>query len=122
MTFAHHFTLRVLVNLAMLVALPVLAVERFVTNKTQFTATMAVVQPGDVIIWKNGTNDNQGTISFEPATSGTAALPITLRAETPGGVVFRGNSQLQLGGRYLVVSGFRFDNTGFNFADASTAV
>jgi hypothetical protein len=33
-----------------------------------------------------------------------------LRAETPGGVTFKGNSFIKSGGDYLTVDGFRFYN------------
>jgi poly(beta-D-mannuronate) lyase len=112
--------------LSMLLALTVfiprlaLGVDRFVTNKASFTSAMSVVQPGDVIVWKNGTYDNQSSIVFEPVAQGTLNAPITLRPETPGGVIFRGNSQFNLGGHYLVVTGFRFDNSSFAFTDSNT--
>ena len=111
-----------LVLLALTVCVPrlALATERVVSNKTQFTSAMSVVQPGDVIAWKNGTYDNQSTIVFEPLRSGTNHAPITLRAETPGGVIFRGNSQFNIGGTNLVMTGFRFDNSGFTFSDSNT--
>ena len=59
---------------------------------------------------------------FEPVAQGTAEAPITLRAESPGGVTFRGNTKLAIGGHFLVVSGFRFDNTTFNFGSSTTTV
>ncbi len=111
--------------LALLTALlpaNVLAIDRPVNGKTQFTAAMAVVQPGDVIVWKDGTYDNQATITFEPVAQGTAGAPITLRPETPGGVIFRGNTKLAIGGHFLVVTGFRFDNSAFTFSGTTTAV
>jgi poly(beta-D-mannuronate) lyase len=95
-------------------------VEWFVTNKASFTSAMSAVQPGDVIAWKNGTYDNQSSIVFEPVAQGTSNAPITLRPETPGGVIFRGNTQFNLGGHYLVVTGFRFDNSNFSFSDSNT--
>jgi len=110
------------VVLALTVFVPRFAsgVDRLVTNKTQFTSAMAVVQPGDVIVWKNGTYNNQSSILFEPVAQGTSNAPITLRPETPGGVIFRGDSQLNIGGHYLVVTGFRFDNSNFTFSNSNT--
>src|ERR1044071_9364058 len=99
-----------------------LAVDRPVTNKTQFSAVMLVVQPGDVIVWKDGIYNDQSTTIFEPTNQGTALAPITLRPETPGGVTFRGNSKLAIGGHHLVVTGFRFDNSSFTFSGSNTIV
>ena len=54
-----------------------------VSDEDGFADALALVQPGDTIVWQNGTYDDQDTIRFEPATNGTAVAPITLRAETP---------------------------------------
>ena len=74
-------------------------------------------EPGDVIILKNGTYDTDERIRF--LGSGTAENPVTLRAETPGGVIFTGGPRLTIGGEtedgvkvatgeYLVVDGFHW--------------
>lgn len=74
-------------------------------------------QPGDVIILKNGTYTTDERIRF--LGSGTAENPVTLRAETPGGVIFTGGPRLTIGGEtendvvvatgeYLVVDGFHW--------------
>ncbi|MGE4489064.1 MAG: polysaccharide lyase 6 family protein [Kiritimatiellales bacterium] len=98
-----------------------LSAEYSVSNATQFAETMSLVQPGDEIVWQDGTYDDLGSLVFEPSVQGTEALPITLRAETPGGVIFRGNTYFNLGGHYLVLSGFRFDNSDYPFSDSDTA-
>jgi poly(beta-D-mannuronate) lyase len=67
----------------------------------------AVVLPGDVIVWKDGTYAEDQAIHFQ-GVSGTASAPVTLRAQTPGGVIFTGQASLRLGGEYLTVEGFRF--------------
>ena len=111
---------RVVLALMMFVPQFASGVERFVANKASFTAVMSVVQPGDVIVWQNGMFDNQSTITFKPAVQGTPEAPITLRPQTPGGVTFRGNTQLNIGGSNLVVTGFRFDNSNFTFSNSNT--
>jgi poly(beta-D-mannuronate) lyase len=60
--------------------------------------------PGDTVVWANGTYSNQETnfIRF----FGTAAEPIVLMAETPGGVIFTGESPMTLFGTHLIVEGF----------------
>ena len=63
--------------------------------------------PGDKIVLANGVwNDVQ--IKFYGR--GTKEQPITLRAETPGDVIIQGESDLKLGGEYLVVKGLFFTN------------
>ncbi|WP_435135983.1 chondroitinase-B domain-containing protein [Formosa sp. A9] len=74
-------------------------------------------EAGDEIILKDGVYDSDGRITF--MGSGTSENPIVFRAETPGGVVFSGGMQLNIGGEtdedtgeklatgeYLVVDGF----------------
>ena len=41
---------------------------------------------------------------------GTEKQPISLRAESPGEVVIQGQSNLKIGGEYLVVDGLYFTN------------
>jgi poly(beta-D-mannuronate) lyase len=62
--------------------------------------------PGDEVVWRAGTYAGQ-TVNF--LATGTPEAPITLRAETPGGVVFKGDSRLYIGGAHLVVEGFFWD-------------
>ncbi|MEO9891509.1 chondroitinase-B domain-containing protein [Aurantibacter sp.] len=63
--------------------------------------------PGSEIVLKNGVwNDVQ--IKF--FGNGTENQKITLRAETPGEVFIQGQSDLKLGGEYLVVDGLYFTN------------
>jgi len=63
--------------------------------------------PGDTLIMADGVWSDQN-IDF--AGFGTAANPITLRAQTPGGVVLNGTSSLRISGDYLVVDGLHFKN------------
>lgn len=64
--------------------------------------------PGDEIIWEDGAYADQ-KIDFD--AMGTEENPIILRAETPGGVVFSGDSQLNIGGEYLIVEGFYWNGS-----------
>ena len=70
-------------------------------------AALPVLKPGDTIIMQNGIWSNQ-TLSLR--AWGTSALPIMLRAETPGEVVLNGRSSLSIGGDYLVVDGLLFQD------------
>ncbi|WP_034040878.1 chondroitinase-B domain-containing protein [Wocania ichthyoenteri] len=63
--------------------------------------------PGDEIILANGTYSTDERIDF--IGNGTAGHPIVFRAETPGGVVFNGGLQMNIGGDYVVVDGFHWD-------------
>ncbi|MBE9601168.1 chondroitinase-B domain-containing protein [Pedobacter sp. MC2016-24] len=63
--------------------------------------------PGDTIYlkdkeWKNAVIQLTGR--------GTAAKPIVVLPQHPGGVTFSGNSYVQLGAEYLIFSGFHFKN------------
>ena len=60
--------------------------------------------PGDTVVWANGTYPDQEVnfIRF----FGTAEAPIVLMAETPGGVVFTGESPMTIFGTHLIVEGF----------------
>lgn len=60
--------------------------------------------PGDEIILANGTYSNDERINF--IGNGTSDEPIIFRAETPGGVMFTGGLQINIGGDYVVVDGF----------------
>ncbi len=98
---------RCLAALALLLAAlgPLAAADFPVTNAAQITTAMASALPGDTLTMTNGvwTNEN---ILFKG--NGTAAQPITLRAQTPGWVVLNGISQLNIAGRYLTVDGLWF--------------
>jgi poly(beta-D-mannuronate) lyase len=66
---------------------------------------IAKAQPGDVIALADGIYRDL-EILFE--AEGTAEAPITLRAESLGGVVLSGQSNLRLSGEYLIVEGLVF--------------
>lgn len=63
------------------------------------------LKPGDEVIIASGVY-NSAQIKF--SGNGTALLPITLRSESPGGVVFLGESYLQISGSFIVVKDFLF--------------
>jgi poly(beta-D-mannuronate) lyase len=60
--------------------------------------------PGDVIILANGTYNTDERINF--IGNGTSDNPIIFRAESPGGVIFTGGLQMNIGGDYVIVDGF----------------
>ena len=61
---------------------------------------------GDVIILANDVYDSEERIDF--IGNGTSDNPIIFRAESPGGVVFTGGLQMNIGGDYVVVDGFHW--------------
>ncbi len=82
--------------------------EVVVSDITEFNATLAKVQAGDVIVWKDGKYKDI-KINFNPKTNGTAEKPIVLKAQTAGKVSFSGSSKIAIGGDYLQVEGFLFE-------------
>ncbi|MEP1032634.1 chondroitinase-B domain-containing protein [Ekhidna sp.] len=80
---------------------------RMVSNADELTEAIANAQPGAEIIMANG---EWTDIQIRFAGTGTDEEPITLRAETPGQVIIQGQSNLKLGGEYLVVDGLYFTN------------
>ena len=88
--------------------LNLLATEYFVTNTSEFNALS--LNPGDVVVLKNGVWENT---RLEFKGTGTESMPITLTAETSGEVFFTGNSNLEIGGEYLVVDGLVFTQGHF---------
>ncbi|MGI9456929.1 MAG: chondroitinase-B domain-containing protein, partial [Aeoliella sp.] len=81
------------------------AADFVVSNADQIETAMETAQAGDRLIMTNGNWTNQN-IAF--AGVGIAGMPITLRAETPGGVILNGTSQLLISGSHLVVDGLHF--------------
>ncbi len=78
-----------------------------VRSQPEYNAAAKDLHPGDSIILANGVwNDFE--ILFQGV--GTADNPITLTAETKGGVIISGQSNLRIAGEYLVVSGLVFKN------------
>ena len=65
--------------------------------------------PGDVIVLPDGTYKDQ---NLHLTGVGTADHRITFLAQTPGKVVFTGNSVITLDGQYLVLSGIMLKNGG----------
>ena len=60
---------------------------------------------GDILVVANGTYKDQ---QLEWRGTGAADRPVTVRAETPGGVIFSGKSSLKISGEHVTVEGFLF--------------
>jgi len=77
----------------------------YVEDIVALNEAIVKANPGDEIVMTNGDwNDVQ--IRF--VGYGKEKQPITLKAETAGGVIINGKSDLKLGGEYLVVDGLYF--------------
>jgi poly(beta-D-mannuronate) lyase len=81
------------------------AADRLVSTPEAYSVAVRASVAGDTVILANGVwRDFEILFTGE----GTAAKPITLRAQTPGKVVLSGKSNLRLAGRHLIVSGLTF--------------
>jgi poly(beta-D-mannuronate) lyase len=93
------------------------AKETLVKNVAEFDAAVKAAQPGDAIVLADGEwRDAElkfradGRAMKEPALFVSDGVPVVLRAETPGQVVFTGKSRLRLGGTFLSVRGLLWKN------------
>ncbi len=62
---------------------------------------------GDTIILKDGA---WADALLKIHADGTAGKPVTIKAQTPGKVIFTGASRLSVGGSHVVVDGLWFQN------------
>ncbi|MCU4174566.1 chondroitinase-B domain-containing protein [Carboxylicivirga sp. N1Y90] len=81
--------------------------EIYVKNADELNAAIENAVAGDNIVMANGVWEN---VEIEFSGEGEDGLPITLRAETAGEVFIEGQSNLEIGGSYLVVEGLYFRN------------
>lgn len=78
-----------------------------VADVAAFNAAVPRLRPGDTLVLAAGVwRDARLVLRGE----GTAQKPIVLRAERPGATQLQGQSNLRLGGQYLVVMGLDFRN------------
>jgi len=78
-----------------------------VNNNDELYKAISNAEPGDKIVMANGIWEN---VQIKITVSGTEDKPITLSAETAGKVLIQGQSDLQLGGDYIIVKGLYFLN------------
>ena len=78
-----------------------------VKNIDELNAANKKASPGDIIILQNG---EWKDVTIKLSCSGTKEQPITFKAQEAGKVLITGNSQLRLGGNYIIVDGFYFTN------------
>lgn len=99
-----------LLLLACLFTLLVQGARYRVQDFAEWQQRLPSLTAGDTVILASGEWKNA---AFIINTKATAASPLVVMAETPGQVRLTGNSSLQLGGSYIIVSGLCFIN-GFN--------
>lgn len=93
--------------LTFLLTTSVLSKDIPVANAAAFADAAKSFAAGDTIILQDGTwADARLKIHAE----GTAEKPVTIKAQTPGKVVFTGDSRLSVGGAHVVVDGLWFQN------------
>jgi poly(beta-D-mannuronate) lyase len=78
-----------------------------VKNAAELKTANSEAKPGDIIILQNGEWNN---VHLLLSCTGTAALPIIVKAQTAGKVLITGNSSLKIGGTYIIVDGLYFVN------------
>lgn len=76
-----------------------------VTNRSEIENTLERALPGDTLELPNGTYED---LIIDLRGQGEENAPITLKAETPGKVILRGESRVQIGGQWLVLKGLVF--------------
>jgi poly(beta-D-mannuronate) lyase len=106
--------IRLLGYLLIISSLSVWSTDFRVSNISQIAAALSYARPGDTLTMTNGTWTN---VMIQFAAYGTASAPILLRAESYGGVIITGASNLRISGRHLIVDGLMFKN-GSSASDA----
>jgi len=76
-----------------------------VTNADELAKAISTAGPGTDIVMANG---EWKDIQIRFVGKGTKEKPIRLKAETPGEVIIKGESDLKLGGEHLIVDGLYF--------------
>ncbi|WP_343486676.1 chondroitinase-B domain-containing protein [Allomuricauda sp. d1] len=81
--------------------------EILVSNADELSYAISNAEPGTEIVMANGSWEN---VQIRFVAQGTEDKPVTLRSETRGKVIIKGQSDLKLGGEFLVVDGLYFKN------------
>jgi len=101
------FRLSLFFGLYFVVTVPATAETFFVKTQKDYIAAEKKLKAGDTIVLANGVwKDFEIKFSGE----GTKKKPITLRSQKAGAVILSGQSNLRIGGKYMVVAGLVFKN------------
>lgn len=98
---------KLILPLLLLLCLQTFAGSVIVDSPKALKIAVAKAKPGDIIYLKDK-EWNNAAIQLEG--NGTAGAMITIMPQTPGGVIFSGQSYIQIGGEYLLIKGFHFKN------------
>ncbi len=88
------------------IPLPSSAATRTVTSLAELQSAVNTAKPGDTVTLKNGTYTTSTTLTL--ARTGTADAPITIRAESVGGVILTGKAGFKFTSpaAYVTIEGF----------------
>ena len=78
-----------------------------VSTNAALTTAISNATAGTTIILANGKWNN---VQISINKTGTATNPIIIKAETAGSVFLEGNSYIKIGGKYIYIQGFVFQN------------
>jgi poly(beta-D-mannuronate) lyase len=92
---------------------------QLVSTNTALLSAISAATPGTTITMANGTWTN---VQISIQKTGTAALPVTLKAETPGSVFIEGNSYVKMGGSYINFEGVVFRNPSTSLSIGTSIV
>ncbi|WP_395742515.1 polysaccharide lyase 6 family protein [Prosthecobacter sp.] len=92
---------------ALLLAIPVFAKDIPVADAAAFAEAAKSIAAGDTLILQDGT---WADAQLKLSATGTAANPVTIKAQTPGKVILTGASRLSVGGSHIIVDGLWFQN------------
>jgi len=84
------------------------AQDFLVTTPAELATALGLAQPGDAVVLQDGTWSSINIVIADNANHGLPGAPITLRAQTRGGVTFTGSSWINLARDHWVIDGFRF--------------
>jgi poly(beta-D-mannuronate) lyase len=105
---SHSILMRSIFSLwACMACLPSFAAETLVADAKAFDEAQKAAKPGDVIVLKNGTWVDA---KLKIRASGTEELPVMVKAETSGQVLLSGDSRVQIGAKYVLLEGLKFEN------------
>tara|TARA_R110002051_G_scaffold323250_1_gene416255 strand:+ start:209 stop:2671 length:2463 start_codon:yes stop_codon:yes gene_type:complete len=81
--------------------------QTLVTTNAQLQSAISSATAGSEIVLANGIWNN---VQLSINKNGTATNPIIIKAQNIGQVFMQGNSNIQLGGNYIIFEGFVFQN------------
>ncbi|WP_207480647.1 chondroitinase-B domain-containing protein [Microbacterium sp. SD291] len=95
-----------------------------VTSISALQSAVSNSDPGDTIVLKNGSYSVSSAVSIGSSASGTSSDPVTVKAETVGGVTLTGSSSFSFSGVHdISIQGFRFtQSTTIDVGSSSKAV